>query len=56
LCFCKKYRGYLEELKEFNKFSNQGANSNKRFEMPAIKPRSAIDPFAIIMKELGKEV
>ena len=54
LCFCKKYRGYLCELGEVSDTITSpalGLSPNQKFEMPSIDPRSAIDPFAIIMKE-----
>ncbi len=54
LCFCEKYRGYLEEPGETTKSTTShasGLSSKNKFEIPPIKPRSAIDPFAIIMKE-----
>ncbi len=54
LCFCENYRGYLDEPGETAKTTASpasGLNSKKDFEIPPIKPRSAIDPFAIIMKE-----
>ncbi len=54
LCFCKEYRGYLDEPKEVTKFPNWGTSSNKKFEMPSVISTSAIDPFAIALKERKK--
>ena len=54
LCFCEKYRGHLEEPGETAETTTppaSGLSSNKKFEIPSIKPRSAIDPFAIITRE-----
>jgi len=59
LCFCKKYRGYLDEPKEVTKVNVLTASvtsSNDKFEMPSIIPTSAIDPFAITLKGTKKEV
>jgi len=55
LCFCEKYRGYLSEPGKATPTSRPG--SNGKFEMPSvIPPVSAIDPFAIALKENKKEV
>ena len=54
LCFCEKYRGYLdgpENTTERVAFPASGSSSTRRFEIPSLKPESAIDPFDIIMKE-----
>ncbi len=59
LCFCEKYRGHLDEPGETAKGASSpasGLSSKNKFEMLPIKPRSAIDPFAIIMKEREAEL
>ncbi|MFC1932852.1 hypothetical protein ACFLXU_04400 [Chloroflexota bacterium] len=57
LCFCKKYRGHLYEPGEACEVVTSptlGLSPKHKFEMPSINARSAIDPFAIIMKEREK--
>ena len=55
LCFCEKYRGHLSEPGEAPLTSRTG--SNGKFDMPSvIASVSAIDPFAIALKENEKEV
>lgn len=54
LCFCEKYRGHLDELGDTGRSvapPASGLSATRKFEMPSIEARSAIDPFAIIMKE-----
>jgi hypothetical protein len=54
LCFCKKYRGYQGEPGEVSETitpSALGLSAKQKFDIPAINPRSAIDPYAIIIKE-----
>ena len=54
LCFCKKYRGHLSELGKAGRTLARpasGLRGMRKFEIPSIDTRSAIDPFAIIMKE-----
>jgi hypothetical protein len=54
LCFCEKYRGHMDELGDVGDTTSplaSGLRGMRKFEIPSIKPRSAIDPFAIIMKE-----
>ena len=59
LCFCEKYRGYLSDAADDNGspgYSASRPGAAKKFEIPAImKPGSAIDPFAIIMRERNKK-
>jgi hypothetical protein len=57
LCFCKKYRGYLDgsgETAQRAVSPASGFSSPRRFEIPLIKPGRAIDPFDMIVKA-GKE-
>jgi hypothetical protein len=54
LCFCKKYRGHLYEPGEVPETITSpalGLSPKQKFEMPPIDAGSAIDPFAIIMRE-----
>ena len=48
LCFCKNYRGHLDESEEASKTSvssNFKAIPSNTFKMPTIKSTKAIDPF-----------
>lgn len=57
LCFCEKYRGYLDGQRDAVGRTTSSAfrlSSPRRFEIPSLKIESAIDPFDIIIKE-GKE-
>ena len=47
LCFCQKYRGYLNEPKEVTRLSSWRANSDRKFEIPSEIITSAGDPFAM---------
>ena len=55
LCFSAKYRGHLDdepgEAGTVVTSPASGLSPTRKFEMPSIDPRSAIDPYAIIMKE-----
>ena len=55
LCFCDKYRGHLDKPSDIGGTAAplaSGLSTMKKFEIPSyINSRSAIDPFAIIMKE-----
>ena len=59
LCFCEKYRGYMDETRQGSKakpsFALGTGAVNRKFEIPLVKPKNAVDPFTIIMKELGEE-
>ena len=58
LCFYEKYRGHLGEGDSAGALITSHALSLKStvtFEIPLVKPRSAIDPFTIILKEGEKE-
>jgi len=54
LCFCEKYRGHMDETGgnggTFTPLASR-LNMITKFEIPAINPGSAIDPFAIAMTE-----
>jgi hypothetical protein len=52
LCFCEKYRGYLNKSGEAPAVVRVGPNG--KFEMPAIRLKSSLDPF-ITLNENGKE-
>ena len=55
LCFCQKYRGYVEKSGRVSKPSapiSSGVNPSSRFEMPSIMPASAIDPFSIPLRDV----
>ena len=57
LCFCEKYRGYLDgsgDTTEKVTSPASGLSPPRRFEIPSLKLESAMDPFDIIIKE-GKE-
>ena len=57
LCFCEKYRGYLDGQGNTTGRSTSSAfrlRSPGRFEIPYLKIESTMDPFDIIIKE-GKE-
>ena len=57
LCFCEKYRGYLNgqgDTTERAASPASGLSPTRRFEIPSLKLESAIDPFDIIMNE-GEE-
>ena len=59
LCFCKKYRGYVDEPREVTKVSipaTPGISSNKKFETPSVIPTTAVDPFTTSLKDIKKEV
>ena len=48
LCFCEKYRGYLDKPKKATKANLPflpGTSSNLKFEIPSKILTSAIDPF-----------
>jgi hypothetical protein len=48
LCFCEKYRGYLDKPEGAAKANLPflpGARANLKFEIPLKTPTSAIDPF-----------
>ena len=51
LCFCDKYRGHLADTGETPASLDSGLSPMRKFEIPPIYARSAIDPFAIVMKE-----
>jgi len=54
LCFCEKYRGYLDgsgDTTERAASPPWGLSSTRRFKIPLMKAESAIDPFDIVMKE-----
>jgi len=54
LCFCDKYRGHLADTGETPAFIDSGLSPMRKFEIPVIYARSAIDPYAILMKEREK--
>ena len=57
LCFDKKYRGHLDESKQSKQAKPSyawGVSSDKNMEIPLVKPKNAIDPFEIILKELAE--
>jgi hypothetical protein len=57
LCFCDRYRGHLDETSGGGTVDlpAPGLSLMKKFEIPVINARSAIDPFAIVIKEREKE-
>lgn len=55
LCFCQKYRGYLNEPGEVTERPNWGASSNKKFDIPPVITTSARDPFITAQRGM-KEV
>ena len=59
LCFCKKYRGYLDESEEVTRVNilpASGTSSNDKFEMPSVISTSAIDPFTVALKDIREDV
>lgn len=55
LCFCENYRGHLDDTEENGRMANpltSRLSVMSEFEIPSINPRSAIDPFAIAVKEI----
>lgn len=52
LCFCDKYRGHLADTGGTPASLASGLSPMRKFEIPLIYARSAIDPFAIVMKEI----
>ena len=52
LCFCDKYRGHMDDTSGTASPPASGLSIMKKFEIPSIKARSAIDPFTIILKEI----
>jgi hypothetical protein len=58
LCFCDEYRGHLDDpgyAGDIIPPPASGLSTIRKFEMPSINPRNAIDPFAIVMKESKEE-
>jgi hypothetical protein len=53
LCFCEKYRGYLSKSGEAPAAVRVGPNG--KFEMPAIRLKSSLDPFITTLNENEKE-
>ncbi len=59
LCFCKEYRGYLDEPGEAVAAAAlpvPGASPEKKLEMPSLNLRNVIDPFTTTLKDIEKEV
>jgi hypothetical protein len=54
LCFCKEYRGYLDEPGEAIMAAPPalGISPEKKFKIPSLNPGNAIDPFTTTMKDI----
>jgi len=57
MCFCKDYRGYLDEPGEaiMAALPSLGISPLRKFEMPSLNLRNAIDPFTTTLKDIKKE-
>jgi len=54
LCFCKEYRGYLDEPGEAVVAVPPAPETSpeKKFKIPSLNPGNAIDPFTTTMKDV----